>query len=123
MLELLDLEGGEVTDHSGIFESRALERYPYEWATLSMDTRLQFFDGEGNRSVEARPDIHSWRVRLHLDVIGRMEEGEKKQRLLRHPPVDNKETFRIEWRGELWYVQFWDGWVCMSKQARVRREW
>jgi len=122
MIELFDFDGGETVNHRGLFETTALERYGYERATLSLEGRLQFIDDLEKR-VEAHPEIHEWRLRLHRSVVEKMPAGEKRERLLRSPPVDNKETFLIEWRGKSWYVQFWDGWVTMSRRATVRREW
>lgn len=118
-------EGGdEVGGLDELLQSTGLERYGYERASLMLDGRLQLVARDDTEldveRVESYPQVVAWREKLHRDVTALRAPSEQRERLLRRPVFDNKETFLIEWRGERWYAQFYDNLVYLCRYAHVR---
>jgi len=123
MLQVVDQHGEQRGDVAELFKARALARYGYERAALRYAGRLQVVDGNEHH-VESRPEVEAWRMQLHHDVRALAHEGAQEALRKRGAPLpDNKETFLIEWGGETWYVQFWDGEVFLATSATVRAGW
>ena len=121
---VLEDECGRLVEGLGeLLALPALVRYRYEGVSLGLDGRLSLVaHGPGDSVlsyVEGHPRVHAWREKLHRDILCQTEPSEKRERLLRHPPLDNKETFVVEWHGAAWYVQFYDGQVYLCRHGVV----
>ena len=98
-------------DVTGIMDAVAIEYYGYEKVRLTMP-RMMFVKGD-----EA---ARQWQLKLHRDIVLQMPDDDRRERLLRNPNVDNKETFLVRRENDLLYVQFWDGSVIVSAGAYTR---